>query len=186
MLRSTRGSLVHNGGEAGAPALGDDQTMCSGAFRTPDNCTEVVRVADFVAYNNKRILSALFSQCKDLVDRAVVPHRADGDNPLVCLGDGHKVKFSPVTLHHNDSRVSGFGGNMAQRFVHIPFVDVDLVDASLGTKCLYHGISALYNIIFQFIFIFIHSILIVAQHDGKEKAFFLLIYKYFIEIFSRR
>ena len=75
---------------------------------------------------------------------------------------------------------------MAERLVHIPFVDVDLVNAPLCAQRFDHGVSAFYDFIFQFIVILFHSALIVAQDGGKEKAFFLLIYKYFIEIFSRR
>ena len=74
---------------------------------------------------------------------------------------------------------------MAKCFVYISFVDVDLVYAPLSAQCFDNGISAFNDFIFQFVDILFHSILIVAQPDGKEKAFFLLIYKYFIEKFSR-
>ena len=156
MLRRTGGGLVHDGGESGAAALGDDDAVGTGALGRADDGPQVVGVADLIADDDEGRLLPLLRQGQNIADLAVFPHTGQGNDPLVGMGLAHKVQLAPVGLHHHNALLPGLGGDVPQGLVHIALGDEDFVNGPAGPQGLNDRVAAFYNIVFDLVISFYH------------------------------
>ena len=137
------GGLAHDGGEAGGPALGDDEPMGPGTLGGAEDGPQIVGVGDLVAHHQQRRLPLGGGAVQNALDADVFPDGGQGDDSLVGVGAAHGVQLPPVGLHHNNPGVPGPGGNVAQGLVRLALGQVNFVDGRSGPQGLDHGVPAL-------------------------------------------
>ena len=59
------------------------------------------------------------------------------------VGAGHPVQLAAISLHHHDARVTGLGGDVAQRLVRFAPGDINFVDGGAYAQRLDHRVAAL-------------------------------------------
>ena len=117
--------------------------MGPGALRRADYRTQVVGVAELVAYHDQGGLPPVPGGAENVVHAGVLPHGGHGDDALVALGAAHAVQLAPVRLSDHDTLVPGGGGDVAQGGVGLPPGDVDFVDGRPGPEGFDNGVAAL-------------------------------------------
>ena len=143
MGHRSRGGLRHHSGEARAAALGDDDPVGPGALGGADDGAQVVGVGNFVADDQQGVLPLVGGGLEDALHADVLPHRRQGDDALVGVGAAHAVQLPLVGLHHHDARRPGLGGDVPQRLVRLPLLEVNFVNVLPRPQGLDDGVASL-------------------------------------------
>ena len=143
MAHRPGGGLGHHGGQAGGAAFGNDDAVSPRALGGADHRPQVVGVAQLVAHHDQGGLPLGPGGLQDVVHAGVLPHRRQGDHPLVGVGAAHAVQLAPVALHHHNALGAGGGGDVSQGRVGLPPGQIDLVDRGARPQGLRHGVAAL-------------------------------------------
>ena len=77
------------------------------------------------------------------------------------LGAAHEIELAAVRLDHHDALLPRFGGDVAQRFVHVALGNKDFINGATRAQRLNDGVAPLDHVVFidlaAVFFFFFHS-----------------------------
>ena len=116
--------------------------MGAGAVGRPNNRAQIMGIGDLIAHDDQGLFVLCRRVRQNILHADVLPHRRQGDDPLMGMGAAHAVQLPPVGFHHDDARRAGLGSDMSQSLVRFPLLDENLIDAGFRPQGLDHRVAA--------------------------------------------
>ena len=143
VLHRTGGSLGNGGSQADAAALGDDDTVGTGALGASEDSAQIMGVGQLIADHQQGSLPTGSGLLQKIVNGVVHMGGSQGDDALMGTGEGHGIQLPAIHRNHHGSGLLGLGSQPLQAPVGISGGDEHLVNGAAAFQGLGNGVAAL-------------------------------------------